>query len=121
MTVYFVLNQLVRKAISLKMIESDDEIYARNQIMSLIGLTDFPEHPESSPRDINNLALQDTSDLLDKLVEAAVEAGAIEDLFDEKEILSSKIMNVFIDKPSVVNKFLSKMGGKSGGSNRLFL
>jgi UDPglucose--hexose-1-phosphate uridylyltransferase len=104
MTVYFVLNQLVRKAISLKMIESDDEIYARNQIMSLIGLTDFPEHPESNPRDSYNPALQDTSDLLDKLVDAAVKAGVIEDLFDEKEILSSKIMNVFIDKPSLVNK-----------------
>lgn len=93
MTVYSAIHQLVIKAIALGMIEPEDEIYVRNQIMPLIGLKEF----ETS-------SAQDIPDLLDELVQFAVEAGVTEDLFDEKEILSANIMNVFIDKPSGVNR-----------------
>lgn len=100
MNVYTALEQLVQHAITLEMIQPEDEIYARNQVMSLLGLTDFPE-----PQKIGFWQeLNDIPDLLDILILFAVQNSIIEDLLDEKEILSSKIMNVLLPKPSEVNK-----------------
>lgn len=91
MNAYLSINELVSKAISLRMIHPEDEIYARNQIMALLGLTDFSN--ENEQKEMRNL---DVPELLDELVFFAVQKGLIEDLFDAKEILSSHIMNVFL-------------------------
>jgi len=100
MNVYTALEELVEQAILRELIHPEDEIYARNQIMDLLGLKDFP----ASKVPGSGSSVQDIPDLLDELVLFAVRAGVIEDLLDEKEILSSKIMNVFMPKPSEVNR-----------------
>lgn len=90
------VQQLVEKALEAQLMEHDDKIYARNQVLSLLHLTDFKEvEPEK------NLSIPD---LLDKIVDYACEQGIIGDLFDEKEIFSSKIMNCFMARPSSVNQ-----------------
>ena len=99
MNPYLSINELVSKAISLRMIHPEDEIYARNQIMALLGLTDFSNKNEQ--KKMRNL---DVPELLDELVLFAVQKGIIEDLFDAKEILSSHIMNVFLQRPSEINQ-----------------
>ncbi|MDH5159464.1 UDP-glucose--hexose-1-phosphate uridylyltransferase [Heyndrickxia oleronia] len=99
MNPYLSINELVYKAISLRMIQPEDEIYARNQIMALLGLTDFSN--ENEQKKMRNL---DVPELLDELVLFAVQKGLIEDLFDAKEILSSHIMNVFLQRPSEINQ-----------------
>jgi UDPglucose--hexose-1-phosphate uridylyltransferase len=103
MNVYTALEQLVQHVVTLEMIQPEDKIYARNQVMALLGLTDFSEHliqEQEKGREIPSL--------LDELVQFAVQEGLIENLLDEKEILSSKIMNVFMPKPSDVNKTFYK-------------
>ncbi|MDP4083240.1 MAG: UDP-glucose--hexose-1-phosphate uridylyltransferase [Bacillota bacterium] len=97
MNVYSAIKQLVQRAILLNLIQQEDEIYAVNQIMSLIGLTDIREEQVG-------YELSEIPNILDELVLYAVREGVIEDLFEEKEIVSSKIMNVFLSKPSEVNK-----------------
>ncbi|PLR87115.1 UDP-glucose--hexose-1-phosphate uridylyltransferase [Bacillus sp. V33-4] len=97
MDVYSVLQQLLRKAISIEMISSEDEVYARNQIMSLLALNEFRCDEPSEPN-------KDIPDLLDELTDYAVEKGIIDDLLDEREILSSQIMNVFMPRPSDLNQ-----------------
>jgi UDPglucose--hexose-1-phosphate uridylyltransferase len=99
MNVFTALEQLVEHAVTLEMIQPVDKIYARNQVMSFLGLIDFPKHLVK-----NQEIDQKIPDLLDELVQFAVQEGVIEDLLDEKEILNSKIMNVFMPKPSDVNK-----------------
>ncbi|QQZ10062.1 UDP-glucose--hexose-1-phosphate uridylyltransferase [Heyndrickxia vini] len=99
MNVYGSINELVLKAIELHMIQQEDEIYARNQIMAFLGLTDFSQKNNHVER--RNL---DVPELLDELMLFAVQAGIIEDLFDEREMLSSQIMNVFLKLPSEINK-----------------
>jgi UDPglucose--hexose-1-phosphate uridylyltransferase len=99
MNVYIALERLVQHLATLEMFKAEDIIYARNQVMSLLGLLDYP----------NSLVMEEgikkeIPDLLEELVQFAVEEGLIEDLLDEKEILSSKIMNVFMPKPSDVNQ-----------------
>ena len=93
------IHQLITQALTTQLIEREDEIVARNQVLSLLQLPDYKE-PEAAV-DKN----MDIPDLLEKIVEYACEQGIIEDLFDEKEIFSSKIMNCFIARPSSVNQF----------------
>ena len=82
MNVYAAIDQLVHKAVSLQMIQAEDQTYARNQIMSLLGLTDFPEQQETGLKQIQD---QDIPDLLDELVLFAVHEGLVENLLDEKD------------------------------------
>lgn len=110
MNVYIALEKLVQHLATLEMIRTDDTIYARNQVMSLLGLLDFPE------RSVKEAGIDlEIPDLLEELVEFAVEEGLIEDLLDEKEILSSKIMNVFMPKPSDVNQVFYEKWKESPG------
>lgn len=97
MNVYSVIQELTRKAVLAELISSEDEIYARNQMMSLLGLDSFLE---DEVKEVN----LDIPNLLEILANYAVEKNLIHDLFDEKEILSSKIMDVFLPRPSDVNK-----------------
>jgi UDPglucose--hexose-1-phosphate uridylyltransferase len=88
---------LIQKALELELIEPGDRIYARNRVMSLIGLETFPEE-EIQPVD-------DTiPNLVEKITDYAVRQGVIENVFDEKEFISANIMNCFVPMPSIVNK-----------------
>ncbi|MDQ0973913.1 UDPglucose--hexose-1-phosphate uridylyltransferase [Neobacillus niacini] len=91
------IQQLINKAIAAQLIDCDDEIYARNQILSLLRLVEFKDCETTE----SNLEIPD---LLEQIVDFACEQGIIEDIFDEKEIFSSKIMNCFIARPSTVNQ-----------------
>ncbi|MDQ1004521.1 UDPglucose--hexose-1-phosphate uridylyltransferase [Neobacillus niacini] len=94
--IYQLIQQLINQAIAAQLMEPDDEIYARNQILSLLHLVEFKESDAESNEDI--------PDLLDQIVDYACKQGIIEDVFDEKEIFSSKIMNCFMARPSTVNQ-----------------
>ncbi|MGG1399149.1 UDP-glucose--hexose-1-phosphate uridylyltransferase [Bacillus salipaludis] len=93
-----VIQQLLNQALAVQLIQKEDEIYARNQILSLLQLTDFKE---SEPLTESGLSIPD---LLDQIIDYACEQGIIEDLFDEKEIFSSKVMNGLTARPSTVNQ-----------------
>lgn len=90
------IQQLIDKAISAQLIEPDDEIYARNQILSLLHLVEFKESNGESDLEI--------PDLLEQIVDYACTQGIVEDIFDEKEIFSSKIMDCFMARPSTINQ-----------------
>ncbi|MEH7352379.1 UDP-glucose--hexose-1-phosphate uridylyltransferase [Neobacillus drentensis] len=92
------VQQLIKQALAAQLIEREDEIYARNQVLSLLHLADYKEEAETENTP------QEIPELLEQIVDYACEQGIIEDLFDEKEIFSSKIMNCFIARPSSVNQ-----------------
>ncbi|WP_312473391.1 UDP-glucose--hexose-1-phosphate uridylyltransferase [Neobacillus sp.] len=94
--IYQLVQQLVNQVLAAQLIEREDEIYVRNQVLSLLHLVDFKDMEVSEESEI--------PDLLDQIVEYACEHGIIENIFDAKEIFSSKIMNCFIARPSNVNQ-----------------
>jgi len=100
--IYNVIHQLVSQAVTAKLIEEEDMIYARNQVLSLLGLEAYSETDEEFED-------KEIPDLLDILVEYACENNIIEDYFDAKEILSSKIMNCFVARPSTINQNFSEL------------
>lgn len=94
--IHHTLAGLIQKALATGLIEKDDIDYARNQAMHLLQLDAFPEG-----------AVESTDDTIPNLLEAlndyAVENGVIEDLLDDKEMLSANIMNCFVARPSAIN------------------
>jgi UDPglucose--hexose-1-phosphate uridylyltransferase len=90
------IQQLIDQAIKAGLIEREDEIYARNQILSLLHLTEFTETYEDAKLEI--------PDLLEQIVEYTCQQGIVEDIFDEREIFASLIMNCLIARPSTVNQ-----------------
>ncbi|MFJ7727423.1 UDP-glucose--hexose-1-phosphate uridylyltransferase [Neobacillus sp. NPDC097160] len=92
------VQQLIDQALAAQLIEREDEVYVRNQVLALLQLAAFKENDASE-----NTTL-DIPDLLEQIVDYACEQGIIEDLFDEKEMFSSKIINCFIARPSSVNQ-----------------
>lgn len=96
MSIYQTIQQLLDCAISLVFIETEDEMYVRNQILHLLRLNDFVLDQKSQDQDT-------IPNILERLVEYACEQGIIEDVFDEKEILASNLVNCFMPKPSDVN------------------
>ncbi|MCC3356965.1 UDP-glucose--hexose-1-phosphate uridylyltransferase [Bacillus sp. REN16] len=105
MTIYGTVQQLTEQAVKVGLLEKEDRIYVRNQFLSLLGLEDFTPTEHVSPE-------KDIPTLVEELVEYACEKGIIEDYFDAKEILASKIMNTMIPLPSAVTKHFYKLREK---------
>lgn len=96
--IHKLVQQLLNQALTTQLIESVDERYARNQLLSLLHLEEFIEVESTRGK------CDEIPDLLDQIVNYACAQGIIEDTFDEKEIFSSKIMNCLIARPSIVNQ-----------------
>ncbi|WP_077623577.1 UDP-glucose--hexose-1-phosphate uridylyltransferase [Sediminibacillus massiliensis] len=97
MTIYQAIDQLINKGIQTNLIKDEDTYYVRNQLLGLLQLNDYkssglPETDKTIP------------DLLDVLLEYAVEKGLIENILDEKEIFSANIMDVFLPLPSTIHQ-----------------
>ncbi|MBM7662728.1 UDPglucose--hexose-1-phosphate uridylyltransferase [Bacillus mesophilus] len=91
---------LIEESLEVGLIESADQIYVRNQVMSLIKLEGFPDEVQAHHDTIPNL--------LEQIIAYAVEKNVIENIFDEKEILSANIMNCFVPRPSAVQAVFDK-------------
>src|SRR5690625_4355682 len=97
MSVYATIEQLICVTTERNLIELEDRGYVRNRVMSLLQLTTFPENVSRS----SSTAIPQ---LLDELLQYAVETEVIENIFDEKEILKATIMDCFTPRPSVINE-----------------
>src|SRR5690625_4154569 len=95
--IYKHIQGLVQQAIDTQLIEEIDQIYARNQILALLNLESFPESVEDPTED-------SIPNLLEQTIDYAVRNDVIEDVFDDKEILSANIMNCFVARPSGINR-----------------
>ncbi|WP_449537785.1 UDP-glucose--hexose-1-phosphate uridylyltransferase [Ferdinandcohnia sp. Marseille-Q9671] len=102
MNIYETVQQLTQQAVTVGLIQKQDSVYVRNQILALLKLEDFaPIKEVSTPKDMPTL--------LEDLLEYACENGVIEDYFDAKEILASQIMNTMIPLPSAVTHHFYKL------------
>ncbi|WP_223700947.1 UDP-glucose--hexose-1-phosphate uridylyltransferase [Sutcliffiella deserti] len=99
-----VIQLLVEQGLKGNLIEFEDEVYVRNQILHLLQLKDFQK--EDLPTDSSEANIPD---LVVDLVDYAVAEGLISNLLDEKEILMSSIMNCFMSKPSEINHKFYRM------------
>ncbi len=92
-----IIRSLVQKAADAQLIDELDKVYATNRVLALLQLESLSTQPEQ-------LLDDSIPNLLNKLVQFAIETKVIDDVFDDKEILSATIMNCFVARPSAVNK-----------------
>ena len=86
---------LIQQGIEVKLIEPEDSIYVQNQVMNLLQLDSFPDN-------VNSITVDSIPNILERIISYAIVHHVIEDVFDDKEILSANIMNCFVARPSVV-------------------
>uniref|UniRef100_A0A942T2S7 Galactose-1-phosphate uridylyltransferase n=1 Tax=Neobacillus citreus TaxID=2833578 RepID=A0A942T2S7_9BACI len=96
--IHHLIQQLINQSVAAQLLDPQDEIYARNQLLSLFHLDVIHEMETGDASDI------EISDLLELLIDYACSHRIIDDLFEEKEILTGKIMNCVMARPSTVNQ-----------------
>lgn len=90
------IERLIDLAIDKDLLAPRDATYARNQIMMQLGISVYVEPTEQATGDI--------PETLSALIDDAVKRDILADQLDLREQLDSRIMNVFLSKPSEVNE-----------------
>ena len=97
---YQLIDHLIDLNINHGLIEPMDTIYMRNRLLMTFGEIEYEETEKITG---------DLYETLDALTEIALSKGLIEDTGADRDIFTSNLMNLFLDKPSVVNeKFFTK-------------
>lgn len=92
------IEQLTEQAAAAGLIEPRDRVYARNRLLALVGELDF-QAPSEVDRDSRPIP-----DLVEAITDYAVENGVIEPFLEEKDRFGADVMNVFMSKPSEVDR-----------------
>lgn len=101
MTVFEDIAGLMNQAKQVHLIEEQDETYVRNQVLHLLDLQAFPEQLTSATNDT-------IPNLLEKLISYAIQENVIADVFDDKEMLTAKIMDCFVARPSTIQHYFDE-------------
>ncbi|MBQ3224222.1 MAG: UDP-glucose--hexose-1-phosphate uridylyltransferase [Oscillospiraceae bacterium] len=97
MSVYSDINALVLYAMERELISPLDETYIKNQLIDILGLSEFKE-AEAAEKELE--------EILTSLCDYAASKGIIEDTQTERDLFDTRIMGVLTPRPSeVVSKF----------------
>ncbi|MGL5675795.1 MAG: UDP-glucose--hexose-1-phosphate uridylyltransferase [Cellulosilyticaceae bacterium] len=97
---YGLIDRLIELNLTHGLIEPMDQIYMRNRLLAILGEVDYETTPALSG---------DLYETLDALTDIALQKNLIDDTGADRDIFTSNLMNLFLDKPSVVNaKFFDK-------------
>ena len=88
------IKQLIDYAVDCRLIEEDDRIYCTNRIIELLELNEYTE-----PKICDNAELED---ILHGICDFAVNKGIIEDSVVYRDLFDTKLMAVFVPRPSDV-------------------
>ena len=96
--IYEAIRNLVQYGLDTGLIEKEDELYARNQILRELGLDEY-EEPEG---EAGGVCLEET---LKELLDWAAEKGILEhDSVVYRDLFDAKLMNCLMPRPSEVAK-----------------
>lgn len=92
--IYFELKNLVDYAVRKELIDEEDRVYAMNGLLEVLGEDYLVESPEETRE-------EPVEDILNRIRIWAVENGKVEnDSNDLLDLLDTRIMGVFVSKPS---------------------
>ncbi len=92
---------LVKYGIDKELIGEEDETYAINSILAVLGLDSFEPHDANNEYSLENI--------LKTLIDDAVSRGVITDNIEEKDLLDTKVMGTITPFPrEVISKFWIK-------------
>ena len=106
------INRLASYGLKAGLIEKNDLIFVKNQLLLLLNLDGFDNDSELSA--LPSVEISDLEDILSKILDYAVEKGltggegiVYRDLFD------ARLMNVMVDRPSNIIKKFNELYKKS--------
>lgn len=97
------VKKLVSYALQRKLIRKEDAIFCTNSLLAILGLDEYAD-PRETYDDV------DLESTLEELLDEAVQRGLIkDDTTVERDLFDTKLMSVFVDRPSnVVREFKAK-------------
>lgn len=93
--IYTAIAELTAYGVKNELIMPVDVIYVRNQIMEVLGVTDWNE-PEELPE-------RELEEILDELISYACEKGIIEDTISVRDRFDTKLMGTLTGPPREIN------------------
>ncbi len=115
--IYTLTDQLVAYALHSGLIEQEDTLWARNEVLSVLGLTDYkPGKKAKAPKNAAE-ALQPICDW------AAAHGLITPDTITQRDLFDTRLMNVFAARPSeVISEFavLYKTQGPQAATDKFY-
>lgn len=103
--IHTAIKELTAYGIKNDLIMPVDEIYVRNNLMDMLGVTDWNE-PETVPE-------RELEEILDELISYACEKGIIEDTISVRDRFDTKLMGVLTAMPHEINAKFNEKYAKS--------
>ena len=105
MTIYNDINRLAAYGLKAGLIEKEDLIYVKNQLLTVLALDGF-EKPELAA-EIPDVDISDLEDILKNLLDYAVEKKLTEgDGVAARDLFDTKLMAIMTDRPSnIISRF----------------
>ena len=91
---YSLIDRLIEIMVSNELLNPMDTLYVRNRLLAQFNEANYEVSPAISG---------DLYTTLDALIALAVEKNLVSDNLAEQDIFASNLMNIFLDKPSVIN------------------
>ncbi|MGE5633166.1 MAG: UDP-glucose--hexose-1-phosphate uridylyltransferase [Caulobacteraceae bacterium] len=103
MNIYKEIKSLINYCIDKQLISKEDEIYARNRLLEVLGLDGYKDV------EAEKQGLKNPQAILDNILDYAYENGVLEqNTVTYRDLLDTKIMDCFVPRPSeVIRKFYS--------------
>lgn len=98
--IHKVIAELAEYGLKTGLIESCDVLYVRNQIMEMLGVTDWTDTEATEVRTVD--------EILDDLVSYACEQGIIDDTVTMRDLFDTRLMGVLTGPPREINAKFSK-------------
>ena len=99
--IYRLTDQLVAYALANELIEKEDQIWARNELLAVLGLTDY------KPSSAKVKTPKTAAEILTPMCDWAAAHGLISpDTVTQRDLFDTRLMNVFAARPSeVISEF----------------
>ena len=106
------INQLIQFGLDHHLIQEEDVDYTVNLLLDLLKMNEFYKE------DIHE-TISDSTGILEKMLDYAVDKGIIEDSIVEKDLFDTRIMDCLMPRPSEV--ISSTLCPFSSGCDKVFL
>lgn len=112
MSIFDDVNRLVSYGLTTGLIEKDDVIFAKNQLLMHLGLDGFETQAQAEA--LPAVRVDDLEAILKNLLDYAVAHGLTQnDGVVARDLFDTKLMGVFVSKPSEVTKKFRALYGQS--------
>ena len=106
MSVFENINRLVSYGLKTGLIENDDVIFAKNQLLMTLSLDGFESSEQAA--ELPAVSVDDLEDILSGLLDYAVSAGLVENGVVYRDLFDTRLMGCLTPRPSeVIERFNS--------------